>query len=105
VTGDVSAGPVAKYAKSALEKLGAWSAVKSKFARAENVRAALLLVARNEAALGIVYATDAKIGTRREDCRHFPGELAAADYLSVRSDDHRFGRRIRPRKMGGLSAR
>jgi molybdate transport system substrate-binding protein len=61
VTGDVSAVPVGKYAKSALEKLGAWSAVKSKFARAENVRAALLLVARNEAALGIVYATDAKM--------------------------------------------
>lgn len=61
VTGDVRAVPVGRYAKSALEKLGAWSAVKSKFARAENVRAALLLVARNEAALGIVYATDAKI--------------------------------------------
>ena len=88
VTGDVKAVPVGRYAKSALEKLGAWSAVESQFVRAENVRAALLLVARNEAALGIVYATDAKIGTRREDCRHFPGELASADHLSVRSDDH-----------------
>ena len=61
VTGDVKAVPVGRYAKSALEKLGAWSAVESQFVRAENVRAALLLVARNEAALGIVYATDAKI--------------------------------------------
>lgn len=60
-TGDVKAVPVGKYAKAALEKLGAWSAAESKFAMAESVRAALLLVARGEAALGIVYATDAKV--------------------------------------------
>jgi molybdate transport system substrate-binding protein len=60
-TGDVGSVPVGKYAKSALEKLGAWSAAEPKFAMAENVRAALLLVARGEAALGIVYATDAKV--------------------------------------------
>jgi len=60
-TGDVKAVPVGKYAKAALEKLGAWTAVEPKMAMAENVRAALALVARNEAALGIVYSTDAKI--------------------------------------------
>jgi molybdate transport system substrate-binding protein len=60
-TGDVKAVPVGKYAKAALEKLGAWSAAAPKFAMAENVRAALLLVSRGEAALGIVYATDAKV--------------------------------------------
>jgi molybdate transport system substrate-binding protein len=60
-TGDVSAVPVGKYAKTALEKLGAWSAVEPKMAMAENVRAALLLVARSEAPLGIVYETDAKV--------------------------------------------
>lgn len=60
-TGDVKAVPVGKYAKAALEKLGAWRAVEPKFAYAENVRAALALVARGEAVLGIVYATDAKI--------------------------------------------
>ena len=53
--------PVGKYAKAALEKLGAWAAAESKFAMAENVRAALVLVARGEAALGIVYETDAKV--------------------------------------------
>jgi molybdenum ABC transporter molybdate-binding protein len=58
---DVRAVRVGRYAKSALDKLGAWSAVKSKFVGAENVRAALLMVARNEAALGIVCATDAKV--------------------------------------------
>ncbi len=60
-TGDVSSVPVGKYAKAALEKLGAWDAASSKFAMAESVRAALILVARGEAVLGIVYATDAKV--------------------------------------------
>jgi len=60
-TGDVSAVPVGKYARAALEKLGAWQATEPKFAMAESVRAALTLVARGEAALGIVYATDAKV--------------------------------------------
>ena len=60
-TGDVKAVPVGKYASAALERLGAWQAAEPKFAMAESVRAALTLVARGEAALGIVYATDAKI--------------------------------------------
>jgi molybdate transport system substrate-binding protein len=60
-TGDVKSVPVGKYAKAALEKLGAWQAAEAKFAMADSVRAALLLVARNEAALGIVYSTDAKV--------------------------------------------
>src|SRR5712671_2809082 len=60
-TGDVKAVPVGKYAKAALEKLGAWPAAEPKFAMAESVRAALTLVARGEAVLGIVYSTDAKV--------------------------------------------
>ena len=60
-TGDIKSVPVGKYAKAALEKLGAWQAAESKFAMAERVRAALLLVARGEAVLGIVYSTDAKV--------------------------------------------
>ena len=55
----VDAVPAGKYGKAALEKLGAWESVKGQVAQAENVRAALLLVARGEAPLGIVYATDA----------------------------------------------
>jgi len=61
VTGDVRAVPVGKYAKAALKKLGAWQAAEKKFAMAENVRAALALVVRGEAVLGIVYETDAKV--------------------------------------------
>ena len=61
VTGDVKAVPVGKYAKAALQKLGAWEAAERKFAFAESVRAALTLVSRGEAVLGIVYSTDARI--------------------------------------------
>ena len=57
--GNVDAVPAGKYGKAALEKLGAWDGVKDKIAQAESVRAALLLVARGEAPLGIVYQTDA----------------------------------------------
>ena len=57
--GHVEAVPAGKYGKAALESLGAWDSVKGRVAQAENVRAALLLVARGEAPLGIVYATDA----------------------------------------------
>jgi molybdate transport system substrate-binding protein len=51
--------PAGKYARAALASLGAWAAVESRLARAENVRAALLLVSRGEAPFGIVYRTDA----------------------------------------------
>ncbi|CZT33238.1 molybdate transport system substrate-binding protein [Rhizobium sp. 9140] len=57
--GAVEAVPAGKYGKAALESLGVWSSVEKDVAGAENVRAALLLVARGEAPLGIVYETDA----------------------------------------------
>lgn len=73
-TGDVQSVPVGKYAKAALEKLGSWDAAASKFAMAENVRAALILVARSEAALGIVYETDAKVEPGVKIVGTFPQE-------------------------------
>ena len=51
--------PAGKYGKAALQALGVWDSVANKIAQAENVRAALLLVSRGEAPLGIVYQTDA----------------------------------------------
>ena len=45
--------------KHALEALGVWKSVERRVARAENVRAAFVLVARGEVPFGIVYATDA----------------------------------------------
>lgn len=56
---DPAAVPAGKYARAALTSLGVWDAVAGKIAAAENVRAALLLVSRGEAPLGIVYHTDA----------------------------------------------
>ena len=58
---DTDAVPAGKYGKAALEKLGVWSALEGQIAQAENVRAALLLVARKEAPFGIVYRTDAAV--------------------------------------------
>jgi molybdate transport system substrate-binding protein len=56
---DPAAVPAGKYGKAALEKLGVWNSVTGKLAPAQDVRAALLLVSRGEAPLGIVYQTDA----------------------------------------------
>ena len=71
---NVDSVPAGKYGKAALEKLGVWGSVSNNIAQAENVRAALLLVSRGEAPLGIVYQTDAAadpnvkiIGTFPED--------------------------------------
>lgn len=58
-TGDPAHVPVGLYAKQALTKLGLWSQIEPRLARTEDVRAALLLVERGEAPLGIVYSTDA----------------------------------------------
>ena len=56
---DPAAVPAGRYARAALEALGVWAAVEPRVVRSENVRAALALVERGEAPLGIVYATDA----------------------------------------------
>jgi molybdate transport system substrate-binding protein len=73
-TGDPDSVPVGKYAEAALEKLGSWDAVSSHIVRAENVRAALAFVARGEAALGIVYETDAKAESRVKVIGVFPDD-------------------------------
>jgi molybdate transport system substrate-binding protein len=56
---DPAVVPAGKYAKAALTSLGVWDSVAAQIAPADNVRAALLLVSRAEAPLGIVYRTDA----------------------------------------------
>ena len=59
-TGDPDSVPAGRYARSALTALGVWDAIAPRLARAENVRVALLYVARGEAPLGIVYESDAR---------------------------------------------
>ena len=58
--GLTSSVPAGRYAKAALVSLGAWDRLRPRVAEAESVRAALMLVARGEAPLGVVYASDAQ---------------------------------------------
>jgi len=60
-TGDPDSVPVGRYAHEALANLGVWDQVEARLVRADSVRSALAFVDRGEAALGIVYATDALI--------------------------------------------
>jgi len=102
--GEVSSVPAGKYGKAALEKLGVWDKVSDKVAQADNVRAALLLVSRGEAKLGIVYRTDAAVDKGVKVIGTFPAEThkpivypialmagskstAAADYLAYLKSD------------------
>jgi len=69
---DPAAVPAGIYGKAALTKLGVWDSVKAKVARAADVRAALRLVARGEAPLGVVYRTDAIAEAKVEVAGVFP---------------------------------
>jgi molybdate transport system substrate-binding protein len=56
---EVRSVPAGRYAKAALVSLNLWQDLESHLVQAENPRAALTYVARGEAPLGIVYASDA----------------------------------------------
>jgi ABC-type molybdate transport system substrate-binding protein len=71
-TGDPDTVPVGRYARSALMKLGVWGEVEGHLVRADNVRGAMTFVARGEAPLGIVYATDAQIDPKVRVVATFP---------------------------------
>jgi len=72
--GDPSNVPAGIYAKEALTKLKIWESVEPKLAPAADVRAALTLVSRGEAPLGIVYETDAKVDTKVRIVATFPDD-------------------------------
>ncbi len=57
---ETSAVPAGRYAKAALTKLNVWDAISGRVVATENVRAALTLTGRGEAALGVVYRSDAQ---------------------------------------------
>lgn len=73
-TGDPDSVPAGQYARAALTQLGVWDSVAARLVRAENVRAALEYVARGEAALGIVYRTDAQAEKRVRVVDTFPAD-------------------------------
>ena len=53
--------PAGRYAKAALTHFGLWLSVAGRLAPAENVRSALMFVARGETPLGVVYQSDAVV--------------------------------------------
>ena len=71
---DVMSVPAGKYGKAALTTLGVWEDVKGRIAQAENVRAALAFIALGEAALGIVYQSDAIAEPRVRIVGVFPSD-------------------------------
>ncbi len=73
-TCDVAAVPAGIYAKAAFQNLGFWGDLESRLAQADNVRSTLAFVARGEAPLGIVYATDAKVEPNVRVVAVFPEE-------------------------------
>lgn len=88
----VDSVPAGQYGKAALEKLGLWDGVQADVAQADNVRAALALVATGEAPYGIVYATDAAaednvsvVGTFPADS--YPPIIYPAALLTGAADD------------------
>lgn len=76
-TGSPDSVPVGLYFKQAMERAGQWPAVERKIAGAESVRAALALVERGEAPLGVVYATDAAVSKKVKVIGAFPDSMHA----------------------------
>ncbi len=72
--GDPAHVPAGIYAKAALVKLGVWSEVSGRVAYLGDVRGALAMVDRGEAAAGIVYASDVRDATRIRVVGTFPAE-------------------------------
>lgn len=62
--GQRDAVPAGTYARQFLQAAGLWDALQSQLAETDNVRAALVLVARGQAPYGVVYATDAQAEPR-----------------------------------------
>lgn len=69
--------PAGRYAKQALDKYGLWPQLEKRLVQSDSVRAALEYVARGEAPLGIVYATDARVETRVRVLGTFPDDAHA----------------------------
>jgi molybdate transport system substrate-binding protein len=76
-TGDPDTVPVGRYARSALTSLGVWDEIHDRLVRADNVRSAMMFVARGEVPLGIVYATDAGVDPKVRIVDTFPANTHA----------------------------
>lgn len=68
---DPDSVPAGRYARAAIMALRLWPAVAPRVVPTENVRAALVLVERGAAPLGVVYATDARASAGVRVVWHF----------------------------------
>ena len=90
---NIDAVPAGQYGKAALQSLGVWPALESRVAQAMDVRGALAFVARGEAPLGIVYASDARAEPKVRvvavfpESSHPPVRYAAARVASSTNPD------------------
>ncbi len=75
--GLTKAVPAGQYAAEALTTLGLWDGVQGQLAEVDSVRAALSLVARGEAPLGITYASDAQAEDQVDILATFPPDSHA----------------------------
>jgi molybdate transport system substrate-binding protein len=74
-TGHTQTVPAGRYAEAALRSLNVWESVRPRLAPTDTVRAAVNLVARGEARLGIVYASDTVGEPRIRTVATFPAQL------------------------------
>jgi molybdate transport system substrate-binding protein len=89
-TGDPDTVPAGRYARSALTALGVWDQIQDRVVRADNVRSAMMFVARGEVPLGIVYATDAAVDAKVRTVDIFPANThAPITYPAARVRDGR----------------
>lgn len=70
--GNVDSVPAGKYAKQSLEYLNWWLEIRSRVVEAQDVRAALAFVEREECSAGIIYESDANISKKVEIAGVFP---------------------------------
>ncbi|MDR2892390.1 MAG: molybdate ABC transporter substrate-binding protein [Deltaproteobacteria bacterium] len=81
--GDPAHVPVGIYGKQALENLNLWDAVQDRLAPAKDVRASLVMVARGEAPLGLIYASDVSASDKVRIIGLFPESSHPAIIYSV----------------------
>lgn len=72
--GNIDHVPVGIYAHQALVSLGLWQQVERQLAMSSNTRAALALVERHAAPLGIVYTSDARASKRVKQIAAIPAQ-------------------------------
>lgn len=78
--GEPESVPLGRYTKAALEDLGLWEGLDGKLIYAKDARQVLTYVESGNAALGIVYSSDAAISEKLAGTIEFPQEMEPVVY-------------------------